>query len=277
MIVVVDIGGSNTRTAYSDDGLTLEGIRIVETEQTYERLIEHISAYTDEVIAQKGITPTMCVIGVPGTRNKEGIVLSSPFIPYIVGKDIQSDIKEKMNGVQKVVVVNDAFLVGLGERAYGAGKHEEATRCAYLTISTGVGGAFFHTDGREIAEMLEASLQYEPGRQYVGDKTLEDIIGGHAVESAMGKKPRDITDTTFWKEKAMYAARGIWNATLFWSPEIFILGGPMVVRSPGIALSDIETALQTLNASHVHVPRLLLGTLGDHGGLYGGLALSHLI
>lgn len=277
MIVIVDIGGSNVRTAYSSDGKQIDGVKIIHTPTSYDALIQHIVSYVRSAEHASNVLVRHCIIGLPGTREKDGTVLSSPFIPFLVGQNVGTDIQTACGGVFHTTVVNDAFLVGLGERTYGAGAHEEADRCAYITISTGVGGAFFHTDGREIHEMLQGSLQYEPGRQYIGTQTLEALISGHAVQKERGVSPREIIDENFWKEKAHYAGYGIWNLIVLWSPQIIIIGGPMIVRSPGIALAHIEETVHELNTSRIQLPKMMLGTLGDHGGLYGGLALSHLL
>jgi predicted NBD/HSP70 family sugar kinase len=205
-------------------------------------------------------------------------VTSCPFIQCLVGKNIKKDVGDIFLGAQ-VYVINDAYLVGLGEAVFGAGIGSNAKTFAYMTISTGVGGAYISLEPSNIPQLIEGTTQFEPGRQildHYSHQTLEELVSGSAVEKKVGAKPRSITNEDFWRHAAEVTAVGVWNSITEWSPEVFILGGPMVVRKPGIDFNAIISEVTKINTSNVRLPEFKLATLEDFGGLYGGLALAKL-
>ena len=157
--------------------------------------------------------------------------------------------------------------MGLGEARYGAGKSYEIV--AYLTISTGVGGA--KISGGAIDE---SAIGFELGAEIIdGTHTLEELISGAAVERKYGMHPRDISDAKVWSELAHYLAIGLNNCIVHWSPDCVIVGGSMM-NEIGIHLPAVETELKKILTVYGSVPPLLHASLGDLGGLYGALALS---
>ncbi|HMO78044.1 MAG TPA: ROK family protein, partial [Candidatus Paceibacterota bacterium] len=163
---------------------------------------------------------------------------------------------------------------------YGAGIGHQIV--AYHTISTGVGGARF-VDGR----MDIARVGFEPGHQILDfDKsflkndempTLENLVSGLALERARGVKPYEISqDDGVWSELAMRLAAGLRNTILYWSPDIIVLGGSMIVGNPRIKLEDIRHYTEGIVKGFVPCPQIVDAKLGDDGGLYGAMAILKL-
>ncbi|HRH25848.1 MAG TPA: ROK family protein [Candidatus Paceibacterota bacterium] len=279
MIFMIDIGGSNIRMGHSLDGEKIIGAEIGNTPQTYGDILSHLAKGADRVkhASATAVIKTV-VVGIPGTRDTEGNVTSCPFISSLVGKNIKKDVSDIFLGAH-VYVINDAYLVGLGEALHGAGIGSSAKTFAYMTISTGVGGAFISLDPSNIPQLIDGTTQFEPGRQildHYSHQTLEELVSGSAVEKKVGAKPRSITNEDFWRHSAEITAVGIWNMVTEWSPDVFIIGGPMVVRKPGIDFDMIVSEVKKINTTNVRLPEFKLATLEDFGGLYGGLALAKL-
>jgi predicted NBD/HSP70 family sugar kinase len=86
-------------------------------------------------------------------------------------------------------------------------------------------------------------------------------------------KPREIPqEDMIWDELAEYLAQGLRNTILYWSPEVIILGGSMMIGTPKIPLEAVRKyTVETLNG-FVDCPYITIAQLGDDAGLYGGMA-----
>jgi predicted NBD/HSP70 family sugar kinase len=175
-----------------------------------------------------------------------------------------------------VYLENDTALAGLGEARYGAG--QEIDIVVYHTISTGVGGVKI-----EQGKIDMASSGFEPGHQVLdidrtilGDDitpTLENLVSGTGLEARLGMKPKDIPqEDTVWDELAEYLAQGLRNTILYWSPDVIVLGGSMILGEPKIQLDSIRRYTVEVLDGFVACPFITTSTLGDHAGLYGAMA-----
>ena len=140
---------------------------------------------------------------------------------------------------------------------------------AYYTISTGIGGA------RIVDGVIDRHVVgFEPGKQIIDHTNLTSIeshISGHGIQNESGKEPRTIVDKNFWIQIAHSLAIALFNSIVHWSPDVFVLGGPMIVNKPGIDIKDVEAALFKLLVHFPIKPTLKLAELHDEAGLYGAL------
>jgi fructokinase len=104
--------------------------------------------------------------------------------------------------------------------------------------------------------------------------TLENLVSGTAVEHRFGVKPYEIPQSDIlWDELAEYLAQGLRNTILYWSPDVIVLGGSMIIGDPRIEIDAIRKyTVQSLD-SFVPCPFITTATLGDEAGLYGAMAL----
>lgn len=167
-----------------------------------------------------------------------------------------------------VYLENDSALCGLGEAHAGAGQGSKIL--AYLTISTGVGGARI-VDG----QIDQNAFGFEPGAQIIDlnqpTKQLEDYISGPAIQKKFNLPPYDLADQQIWDDTAKIFAVGLHNTILHWSPDTIVLGGSMM-KTPGLTIADITRHLQALMATFPTLPVIKKASLGDLGGLHGALA-----
>jgi glucokinase len=280
MYVLFDIGKTNMRVAVSNDCQKLSGEPMkADVPDNYTEMLDTVA---DLVGRQcEGVPITMAGGGIGGPLNKEKhhlVTIPDSNKQAWVGKPLQDDLAEAIGA--PVILENDSAIVGLGEAHYGSGSTDGVM--AYMTVSTGVGGARIVNGRIDIS-----TLGFEPGHQIIDiDKSLckacqsnslEDYVSGTATEHRYGVKPYEVETRDAWDEIAYWLSAGIANSIVHWSPERVVLGGSMVVKKPGIYVSDVQRHLQqTLTIFPPdHHPTLVEATCGDFGGIYGALVFVH--
>lgn len=274
MYILFDIGGTKMRIAASRDCKGFVGDPIItdtprDFKEGMKTLIEKIK------ILSTGEDVKMIGGGIAGPFGK-GVcsLLGSPNLKDWIGHSLCGELESEFN--VPVYIENDSALVGLGEMHYGAGIKEGIG--AYITVSTGVGGARF-IDGY----IDKKVIGFEPGHQIIDagralcpdceGVTLESYISGKATEKRTGKKPYDITDEAFWDTYAKYLAYGLNNTILHWSPNVVVLGGSMIVGDPAIPLDHTTECLKGILKIFPELPDIKKAELGGLGGLYGAMVL----
>ena len=274
MFLVFDIGGTKIRLGASRDGNTFAGEpKEFVTPQKFEDGIALIKKTADEFRGEEKIDGV--VGGIAGVLNKEKSQLAgAPHIPDWAWKPLKERLEKELSA--DVRLENDSALVGLGEAHSGAGRGFKIV--AYITISTGVGGTRI-VDGK----IDEGSMGFEPGHQIIDPNGpvciacgvkghLEAFISGYQMAIKYNMKPYEITDPDVWEELSKYLAIGVNNVLVHWSPDIVVLGGSMM-KKIGIPIVRVREHLKEIFKISPEIPQIELATLGDIGGLYGGLAL----
>jgi glucokinase len=271
MQILFDIGASRTRVATTDNNK----IALIRSAQTPPDPAQGIDLVADlarelSIAAKKDIT--VVAGGVPGVLNAtKEIILSSPNLSGWNGVPLAERLHRELS--VPVYLENDANLGALGEAAYGAGRDERIM--AFLTISTGVGG------GRIVDGHIDKYASgFEPGQQIMdltSNKTLEDLVSGRAVKKRWGKDPKEVKDSKVWQELAKTLAVGITNTVVHWSPDVVVLGGPMMLGKPAIDITAVHDHLEKVLRIFPHSPKLRLGQLGDNVGLYGAMRLLEIV
>lgn len=273
--ILFDIGGTKTRVAVSEDLKTFSDPVKFDTPKTCKELVEvmaeKVSKMTDKKIeAIAG--------GVRGVLDHDKTMMVNDPGGELAGYEnepLAEMLKKKFKA--EVFLENDAAIVGLGESIFGAGEGYDIV--AYHTVSTGVGGA------RIDHGVIDAfATGFEPGHQILdldhtvlGDgkeATLENLVSGSALEERVGMKPYDVPqDDAVWNQLAEYLGYGLHNTILYWSPDVIVLGGSMIVGDPRILLNDIIKHTHEIVGDTTTVPDIVDATLGDFGGLYGAMVI----
>ncbi len=262
MIVVFDIGGSRTRVGISKDGENISGEPIIfNTPDYYKQGVIEIQNAIKELVGNNKVD-VICG-GIAGAANEEHILTWSPNLKGWVGANLIFELKRIFLDAE-VYVGNDTELIGLGEAKRGAGKGFSIV--AYITVSTGVGGAKI-VDGK----IDKRVYGFEPGHQimdYQTGLTLEKLVGGRGISEKYGIEPKKITDQKVWREAERVLAMGIHNTILHWSPEVIVFGGPMM---RDIKIAGVRSNLVKLPEVFAKIPEMKMFELGDHAGLIGAL------
>ncbi len=270
---VFDIGGTNTRVAVTDDLEKLSKKTSFKTPETFSAGVKAITGAIDKLTDEK---PVAIAGGIRGPLNEEktGIVNDTKLEKW-VGESVVAALQKHYD--VPVTLENDAAIAGLGEAVYGAGEGLEIV--AYHTVSTGVGGVKIENSAVDLA-----SVGFEPGHQVLdidrtilGEETvptLENLVSGSGVKNRFGVEPYDIPQTdVVWDELAEYLGHGLRNTILYWSPDVIVLGGSMIIGDPRIEIDTIRKyTIEALNG-FVEAPFITTATLGDDAGLYGAMVL----
>ena len=274
MYLLFDIGGTKTRLALSIDAKNFKEPVIIETPRKFE---EGISVFKDTVKElTKGEKITKAVGAISGPLDKEhSMVVNAPHLTGWNNKPLKKELEKMLSA--PVVIENDAALVGLGEAVHGAGKGYDIV--AYMTVSTGVGGA------RIVGGKIDASsMGFEPGHQFIDagaslcpdckePKDLDSYVSGSGVKARYGKEAYEIDDPAVFEELAEWLAYGLNNTIVHWSPDVVVLGGPMITGDPAIPLDSIQKHVSEILHIFPNPPPIVKAKLEDVGGLYGALAL----
>lgn len=262
------------RLAVSRDGKSFDEPKIINTPQDFNAGMSFFQKITLELSDGGKIKAVAGGIAGPLDRGKTKLI-NSPNLPRWVGKPLKETLQKTLK--IPVYLENDAAIVGLGEAMNGAGKGEEIV--AYITVSTGIGGARI-VDGKIDRNIFG----FEPGHQII-DPTgtlcpmcnlvghLEGHVSGVALETRYHKKPYEIGDPDVWEEEAKWLAYGLNNTIVHWSPSVVVLGGSMITKSPCISIERVRYYLEHTLSIFPELPRLAKAELGDVGGLYGALQL----
>lgn len=280
MYILFDIGGTKTRVALSHDLSSFSDVIKYDTPPLFEDGMVAFQNAVTELIEKngEGSTVTAGAGGIRGPLSPDhSTILSETILTDWVGKPIAQRLSEALGGVP-VEVANDTALAGLGEANSGAGKGYPIV--AYHTVSTGVGGVRI-VDGK----IDVAHGGFEPGHQIIDADgtllknapdadTLEELISGGALEKRFGVKPYLIPQSDpVWQELALWLAYGVKNTILYWSPDVIVLGGSMIIGNPRILLEDITKDISIVLGGLLDPPPIVDAKLGDEGGLYGAMVL----
>jgi predicted NBD/HSP70 family sugar kinase len=265
MFVMIDIGGTKTRFGCGDNFDALASVEIFQTPGDYS---EGLRALIEAVKKIAGAKLRGVAVGAPGvlSRDKRQIV-NALNLPRWNGAALADDLEAAL-GTQ-VILENDTALVGLGEATVGAGKG--AAVVAYVTVSTGVNGARI-VDG----ELDRAAFGFEIGEQLLGGganaNTLDELVSGRVIEARFGAPPASLgKEHPAWEDLAEIVAVGLHNTIAYWSPERIVVGGSMMGEA-GIPLERVNVYLERVKRANPALPEIVSASLGDLGGLWGGLA-----
>lgn len=273
MYISIDLGRSTTRIASTLDLKSILKIVKFKTESDVNLQRTNIFKSFDEVAGDAEIDAIS--FGFPGITDKfKKVFEKSANYPQIEGLDIRNFFPEKLTQ-SKILVENDAALGALGEAYFGSGKDKESV--AYITLSTGVGGAFVRKYENEYL-----LINAEPGHQIVniddtisdgtGIKgTLESYCSGSYFRKRFGSTPDITAGAENWKKYSYYLSAGIINIISMWNPEVVVLGG-------GLSIHNFDNFYKYLTdeikkQTFFSIPQIRKSELGDDSGIYGGFIL----
>ena len=261
--LIGDIGGTKTRIALSKNLKKIDKILVFETKEKYENFLEFIKRFSLLKIKK-------ACFGFAGNfdKKKEKLIYA-PNLRNYEGKNLKKDLEKVLKC--KVILENDAALAGLGEAYYGAGKKYKVF--AYLTFSSGIGGVRivnYKTD--------ENVFGFEPGHSLFllnqeKNKILileaESLIGGKNLKDIFSQKLEKIKNKKFWRKITKLYSLFLVNVSLFWSPEVIVVGGGIGRR---LDLKILNKNFQNFHPLGWKI-KILKSKLDDLSGIYGGLVL----
>ncbi|MEK7130553.1 MAG: ROK family protein, partial [Patescibacteria group bacterium] len=263
MYLLFDIGGTKMRIGVAENFKKISKTVILPTPKSFADGMALFEKAAKELASGKKIEAVAGGITGPLDKNKT-MILNALNLRGWSKKPLVKELKKIFK--VPVFLENDAALAGLGEATFGAGVGKKIV--AYLTVSTGVGGA------RIVNEKIDQNaFGFEPGHQIIFLNkeaiTLENMVSGTAIEKKYGKKPYEIYDGKIWDKVAKNLAYGLHNVTVLWSPDIIILGGSVMKSLP---VERVQYHLSKILKIFPKPPLIKKSKLGDLAGLHGALA-----
>ncbi|MGB4800491.1 MAG: ROK family protein [Candidatus Saccharimonadales bacterium] len=260
MYLAIDFGGTKTLVCTLDDSGRITHEARFETPADYPDFINQLA----EQLAALPEHPSTGVMSVPGLVDQvAGTILAVGNRPWR-DCNLVADIREK-TGVT-LSIMNDARLAGLAE---AIAVQDTYHRVLYLTVSTGIGGAFA-VDGQLVRELDTLEVGKMPlffdGRM----QAWEDFASGRAIVGTYNQRASDITDPNIWREIADKLVLGIAPLCAIFQPEAIVFGG-----GAGMHADNFKDFIrQDIEGEHLHPvitppSAYLTTTFNDEAVIYG--------
>ena len=275
-ILAIDIGGSKTSVAIVDQ-VVIQSV-VTWPSQRYAQVIRtDIERHARAMLSTQPIKA--CGIGFGGQfdfTNQQ--VIRSLHVPGWDGFPVTEWAEQQF--AIPAIADNDANVGALGEVAAGAGR--DASVAAYLTISTGIGGAVV-TDGtlQRGAHSLAAEfghLTLVPNGPTCGcglAGCAERLLSGLWLARDSGVTPEMLfADDYFLQAYAEQLATLLRQITMVVDPDAFILGGGIGASSPVIAEHAESALAEQLRPFSRQTPRVHMAALGRNSVLIGAAQLA---
>ncbi len=264
MMLLIDVGGSNTRVAVSGREGDIVNPVIFPTDKDFDAGIHKIAETAAPLL--RGEKPEAVIMGITGQVSAQGELIKSPNLSTWEDRDLKNVLSERFDA--PAFVLNDAQLGAVGEATAGAGKGAHVL--LYMTLGTGMGFA------RVIDGMPDLTIGSESGHQYVdidGEHLVEaeDLVSGRALRARFSRGGEDMHDPAVWEEYARLAAIPLYNAILAYAPDAVVVGGSLV-KEGSLSVTKLSEQVAKIATHVTRMPSITHATLGDLCGLYGAQA-----
>lgn len=284
----IDIGGTQLRAAIFDEEKHLLDKYVVPNNQSKDAK-ENTDKLISYILKQEGPFEGIG-IGCPGPISiRTGKILNPPNLPAWWDFDIAKYIEEKTK--IKTLLNNDANVAGLSEALLGAGKGYESV--FYITISTGVGGAYVY-QGKLVnganstaAEIYNLIINEDtfchngvnPGavNEQCSGSALARIASETYGEEMDAKElferyyQKDVKAKEIVERCAENMGKCIANISCIVDPDIFIIGGSVAIFNPEfVDLMREKAKKYVINPEFLHIEH---AKFGDDAGLIGAAFL----
>ncbi len=252
MYIFLDIGGTNTKIASSNNLKILNSFYYFKTPANYLKGKKKTEEEILKIANRKKIKAIVVAIaGMVETHRKQ--IITCPNLKNWSKKPLVEDLEKKFNC--SVYLLNDADLAALGEASY-----VKSNNIAYLSLGTGVGGS------RIVNKKIDINnFGFEPGHQIIEkNKTLEDLVGNKNLKKN-NINLENQKNLLWWHENL---AIGVVNTSLLWSPDLIILGGGLSHRYLSLKLLKPLVIKYFPFSKNLKIKK---SKLKNQGALYGAM------
>jgi fructokinase len=291
LLGAIEAGGTKIVCAVARDPaapLLEERFPTVNPSATVDRIVE----FFRRAAAERG---AVAALGV-GTFGPAGLHPGTPAYGSILrtpkegwsGFDLLGALRAGLGEGLPVAFETDVNAALIGEARFGNARGVRYP--AYVTVGTGIGGAFLH-EGRLLRGRMHPEIGHlvmfgeEPALEGEGGtgacrfhrSCFEGRASGPAVERRWGSPGDQLPDDhPAWALEARYLAAGCVSLTAAWSPDLIILGGGVSQKEGLIERARREFA--QLAGGYWELPPLerylVPPGLGQQAGIVGALCLA---
>jgi len=262
---VIDLGNTNTKIAFNFQNHSTFKKIVIRTSQDYNKQINAICSILKKNKTSRAILAIAAPIDFESNQ-----LINPPNLRGYKNKKPQADFKK--TGIE-IQILNDLELAAIGEATYGAGKKYQVV--AIVSMATGAGGALVKN-----REIVRGRYNFEAGQHifesnapvipYKITGSFEAALSGSALRKITHQDPAKLPDS-FYHQQIDRLSQILTNFSVFWSPEVIILTGPIAKRfqrSLPLIKKKLKKYIQI-----IPIPKVLLSSMGEDAALAGGYAL----
>ncbi|MDU4715482.1 MAG: ROK family protein, partial [Anaerococcus sp.] len=276
----IEFGGTKIKCASFDEKGKLIDDCWIDTKNPCENLEEIGKFYKKNPVEALGVG-AFGPIDLNENSKTYGYIQNTPKKLW-ANYDLLGNLKKQV--CQKIKIVTDVALSLIGEANKGAG--EKLNSSLYLTIGTGIGGAYIQNgkllNGFSHPEMGHINIKRIKDDDFKSictyhEDCLEGLACGPSVQKRLGKNPKeaDINEKAF-KIAANYIAQAIYTYTLVLRPEIVIIGGGLINKNGFIEI--IREEFDKIKGEYVPIKNskdyIVKPKLENDSALIGGYLLA---
>lgn len=280
----VDVGGTSARVALLDENFEILKKETISTGlRDFDEVISDIANMINNIDPEKKAK----IVGfdTPGPLDLDkGMILDAPNLPTWSNKPFVSKIEE-LTG-RKTYLTNDANAAAIAQAI-----EDKSETLVFITVSTGVGGGIVYQgkliEGKkayagEFGLMIIADDDRKHSQLYKG--TLESLCSGTALALEASKRyDREISTKELfdlYEEKdqiaidiielwAEHFSRAIANLLQIIEPEVFYIGGSVVLYNPWLLDMVKEKTKNKLYEGLKDRVNLKIAKYGENAGIVG--------
>lgn len=280
----VDVGGTSARVALLDEKFNILDKKTIETgRKDFDEVINNIAQLINEI--DKDNKAKLVGFATPGPLDLEkGMILDAPNLPTWRNKPFINIIEEKTN--RKAYLTNDANAAAIAQAI-----EDNSETLVFITVSTGVGGGIVYE-----GKLLEGKKAYagEFGLMIISDDdrkheqlyggSLESLCSGTALAKEASKRYGEEISTKELFEKyennediaieiidlwVEHFSRAIANIILTIEPEVFYIGGSVVLKNPWLLDRVTEQTKSKVYEGLKDKIKLEIARYGEDAGIVG--------
>lgn len=273
-----DIGGSRIKAVLVENRKIIHSL----IEDTPSDLLS-LLAVTGKMFKELSGSSTKKIGGigyaVAGVLDKEREkILRSPNISFLDGQPMKNLLEEKFK--VPVCLEHDVHCFLLAEREVGAAKNFK--NVFYLTLGTGIGGAFMvdgkiqfgaHGAAGEAGHMIVDAINSLDLEELASNKFIVKSLGVGSVEALKRAQKVDNKAIEVFKSLGYNLGIGIANIINIFDPEAIILSGGISEAREFILPSVLEAMGKYAISPEAKNIRILFSELGNFGGALGAAML----
>jgi glucokinase len=275
-----DIGGSNIKTVLiKDKQITKSATE--KTPQNQEDFLSLVGKMKEDLtggISGGEIGGVGFSIAGALDANRD-TMLNSPNIQYLNGQPIKKLLQERMAPLP-IKIEHDVHCFLQAEKETGLAK--DLKNVFYLTVGTGVGGAFMinreifigaHGASGEAGHMIIDTSQQLDLERSTANEFVKSKLGINADEAEKLVRAGDEKAKDVFNERGRNLGAGIANIINIFDPEAVIIGGG-VVSAQEFILPGIKEGIEKFVISpESKKTKILFSQLGKFGGALGAALL----
>ncbi len=292
MNIGIDLGGSHIAVGLVDENMNITAKKehdwTEEEKQDYWKNIEKYTKKFIHEIIEENNNIKKIGIGFPAANIVNGIVTKygkTVNLPEILSKEFNIPVYLK----------NDVKCSAMCEKAFGNLK--EYNNCIFMTLGTGIGGAFFYKNelvipnkyqGFEIGHMVieangklckcgrkgcfEEYASMRVFRKEIADLFNLDKINSYKMFEILESKEKQDEVNEIIERYTNYLAIGLSNIINIFEPDAISIGGSFTYYAPIF----MEKLLQKLkeNSNGRDIPKILTAKFENDAGIIGASMLE---